>query len=189
MEHPSDLTHIGGLSGKSDQSSDMDDALAIVGKMVKGFLATRPATPSSRADIVFDQVSVEGNGKGVCFFLVSTRTLSTKGASMACTGSSGPYHQHRRHVLPEYLQSYDLSHNTIAVPNSASRLLWNHWYWGNAASHWKTRKWMHNLPKDFGKHAWRIQINVRRRDLWRSVCKGNGARKHGRDYILWCVQS
>ncbi|KAL8747983.1 MAG: hypothetical protein Q9190_000195 [Brigantiaea leucoxantha] len=65
MEHPSDLAHIGGLSGKSDQSSDMDDALAIVGKMVKGFLATRPATPSSRADVVFDQVSVEGNGKGV----------------------------------------------------------------------------------------------------------------------------
>ena len=50
----------------SGNSSDMKDSLDIVGRMVKAFLATRDTRPNGRADVIFDQVSVEGSGKGVC---------------------------------------------------------------------------------------------------------------------------
>ena len=53
------------LDHKHDESAKMEDASSVVSKMVKDFLATRDSEPSGRADVLFDRLSVEGNGKGV----------------------------------------------------------------------------------------------------------------------------
>ena len=69
MALPSPNFHNRGTELLDDEhygSPKMGDASSVVGKMVKDFLATRDAELGSRADIVFDQLSVEGNGKGVC---------------------------------------------------------------------------------------------------------------------------
>ena len=53
------------LNDEHDESTKMEDASSVVSKMVKDFLATRDSEPGGRADVLFDRLSVEGNGKGV----------------------------------------------------------------------------------------------------------------------------
>ena len=50
----------------SGKSSYMGESLDILAQMVKAFLATRETRPNGRADVVFDNISVEGSGTGVC---------------------------------------------------------------------------------------------------------------------------
>ncbi len=69
MALPSQNSHHSGTESLDDEHygpPKMEDASSIVGKMVKDFLATRELELGSRADVLFDRLSVEGNGKGVC---------------------------------------------------------------------------------------------------------------------------
>ena len=49
----------------SGKSSEMGDSLDLLAQMVKAFLATRDTRSNGRADVVFDNISVEGSGTGV----------------------------------------------------------------------------------------------------------------------------
>ncbi len=54
-------------SSSLEEAPKSKDAMGIVGKLVNDFLATRgEITRNVRADVVFENLSVEGSGKGVC---------------------------------------------------------------------------------------------------------------------------
>ena len=55
-------------ASSSNSSSEMEKSSAVVGQMVKEFLATRESRSNVRADVVFDRLSVEGSGTGVGIF-------------------------------------------------------------------------------------------------------------------------
>lgn len=51
---------------KSNDKLSSKDPIGVVSKLVNDFLATRGnLVPSARADVVFEDLSVEGSGRGV----------------------------------------------------------------------------------------------------------------------------
>ena len=63
-------------TSKGEGGTDWESAMEIVAKLVSKFFASRvDTTPSGRADVVFESLSVEGSGKGVRRFI---RTLGER---------------------------------------------------------------------------------------------------------------
>ena len=50
-----------------DDTHKWKDAMDVVGRLVNDFLTTRgDLVPKGRADVVFENLTAEGSGKGVC---------------------------------------------------------------------------------------------------------------------------
>ena len=73
LEKSSDaINNVSPTTSNWEGATEWENAMATVAKLVSQFLASRAdTTPSSRADIVFEGLSVEGSGKGVRSYTVS----------------------------------------------------------------------------------------------------------------------
>ena len=72
LEKSSDTINNDGQTKSSwEGATEWENAMGTVANLVSKFLASRvDTTPSSRADIVFEGLSVEGSGKGVRSYTV-----------------------------------------------------------------------------------------------------------------------
>lgn len=148
----------------------MDNARESFSNPVKQFLASNLSASSSRADIVFKELSVEGSGRGVTTIRVTIPGIRHSFADFQTPGSSSTNRLDQNRIMAQHRQPARIP-PPRTLSNSAAWFLRHLGRRGDVARHRKTRQRLHNISQGSCQHAGRVQGHDWHFDLRRSSCR------------------